>query len=87
MKTRTPDVVNMAKAAREAGTLLAVVEFLCRTRHRFTCFEFGAECPKLGVAKPSTFSQVLDTIDEATLAGYCTCDGFVVTSKIAGVKP
>lgn len=67
----TPDVSALAKQARKTGTVLAVVEFLCRTRAEFTFAELVAECPKLGVAPPTEFRGALLIMREACDTDLC----------------
>jgi len=84
----TPDVAEAAKRAREAGTLLAVVEFLCRTRFTVTPRLLVAEAKKLGVPTPTFYEDVRSVFVEAIAAGFCEKSSrMIYTSKITGDKP
>lgn len=82
---KTPDAVEAAKRARAEGTMLAVVEFLCRTRFKFTLRALVAECPRLGVEVPQTIPEIDAVLAEARKRKLCelSVSGMIV-SLVAG---
>lgn len=85
---KTPDVADAAWAARQDGTLLGLIDFLCRTRFTISPRIVKEQAAKLGVPVRPVSSIVFEALEEAVNLDLCEqISPRIYRSKVTGVKP
>jgi len=82
----TPEVERLVTKAKAAGTVLAVIELLCRLRPWFRFLDVAAECERLAIPMRGNGKEFLATFNVSIELGFCERDdpGVQWKSKIAG---
>jgi hypothetical protein len=88
-EVRTNEAEALARATRAKGTVAAVIEFLCRTRPRFTLKDVFQSCKVFDVKPmPNNLGRLWAPIEKAMRAGLCRHDkGKIFQSFVAGKMP